>query len=214
MVGEPVPDPIAQDLLASPGLASVCAQLHAHGIDTMQPLGYGASSVVLDACDGRVVRLGFGALVALPPIPEVLQPLASGTAGHVRFEIMPRADTHGMTDADVRDVAARLAQRGYEFSDAGPDNIGRIDGRVVVIDPGAVSDQLRQRSDDEKKRPSRYIPAWLLWIGCVFFRGGHSFGRRWWANKPELTHRLCEDCADMATPANQDSWFHRERAVG
>lgn len=149
MVGELIPDPIAQDLLSFPALDSVAAQLRAYGINQLQPLGYGASSVVLDAGDGRVVRLGIGHLVSVPSIPEVVQPLAAGMAGPVRFEIMPRAETRYMTDADVREIAIRLAQRGYEFSDAGIDNIGRLDGRVVVIDPGAVTERPRRRGNDD-----------------------------------------------------------------
>lgn len=55
------------------------------------------------------------------------------------------------------------------------------------------------------------VPAWLSWLDCVLLRGGHSFGRWWWPERPEAAHRLCEDCAAMQTPKNRRSWFSRER---
>lgn len=151
MIGEPVPDPIAQDLLGSaPQLDVVVARLHAQGIKALRPIGGGVGSVALDAGDGRVVRLGLGALSQVPPeLPEVIQPLASGTAGCVRFEVMPHADTRGMTVAHVFDVAVNLAQRGFAFWDAGVDNIGRLeDGRVVVIDPDAFKPRTSQHDNN------------------------------------------------------------------
>jgi len=54
----------------------------------------------------------------------------------------------------------------------------------------------------------------LSWIKCVFFRGGHRFGRRWWKDRHDGggTHRLCEECVCLVIPANRNSWARRERA--
>jgi hypothetical protein len=54
------------------------------------------------------------------------------------------------------------------------------------------------------------LPAALYWLGCIL-KGGHRYGRVWWPDRPEGTHQLCECCADMRTPENRKSWFHRQR---
>ncbi|MCW3649165.1 toxin, partial [Burkholderia cenocepacia] len=102
-------------------------------------------SVVLAADDKHVVRLGTGDLAVRPKIPEVLQPVASGTEGNLRYEIMPRADMRGVTSADVARTADALRQRGYHWSDQGVDNLGIVDGRVVVVDPGGI-EPVRERA--------------------------------------------------------------------
>lgn len=138
MEGTPVPDPVAKDLLAYCDLQALWVQLSRLGVKDLAHLGAGASSVVLDVGDGLAVRLGLGAPLDMPRIEGVIQPLARGTAGTARFELMPLADTDGVTEADLQLLAEMLDAQGYRFSDAGLDNIGRVDGQLVVIDPGAV----------------------------------------------------------------------------
>ncbi len=105
-------------------------------------IGGGVGSVVLDIGGNRVARIGRGTPAPVPNIPEVLQPLAQQQVGGWRVEIFPQVDTTGITDADVVQVQQQLGARGYQFSDAGTDNLGRLpDGRVVVLDPGAVTQQ-------------------------------------------------------------------------
>lgn len=138
MEGEPVPDPVAQDLLLYADIQALWVQLTKLGIQDLAYLGAGASSVVFDAGEGLALRLGMGTPVSLPRIAGLIQPLARGTAGSARFELMPLADTEGVTPADVEEVAQMLALQGYRFTDEGLDNIGRVDGQLVVIDPGAI----------------------------------------------------------------------------
>jgi hypothetical protein len=138
MEGVPVADPVAQDVLSAGDLDSLWAQLHALGVRDLAPIGYGASSVVFDAGHGLAVRLGAGVPVDVPRIAAVIQPLARGTAGGARFELMPLADTAGITLSDVLKVSERLGMQGYVFADRGLDNVGRVDGELLVIDPGAV----------------------------------------------------------------------------
>ncbi|MGS1047360.1 zeta toxin family protein [Burkholderia glumae] len=138
-LGGTFPDPVAREIASSPSLAALEARLQAHGIGRLEPLGAGASSVVLAADDGKqVVRLGVGELAARPRIPEVLQPTQSGTEGALRYEILPRADTRSVTPLHVEQIAAILQNHGYQWRDQGVDNLGVVDGRVVVTDPGGV----------------------------------------------------------------------------
>jgi hypothetical protein len=138
MEGEPVADPVAQDGLSAGDLPGLWAQLHALGVRDLAPIGCGASSVVFDAGEGLAVRLGVGSPVEVPRIAGMIQPLVRGTAGGARFEVMPLADTAGITLSDVQALCDRLNLQGYVFSDPGLDNVGRVDGELVVIDPGAV----------------------------------------------------------------------------
>ncbi|ALK35160.1 zeta toxin family protein [Burkholderia plantarii] len=156
ILGGPVPDPIAHQIASSPSLAALEARLQAQGIGRLEPIGAGASSVVLAADDGKqVVRLGVGDLAARPRIPEVLQSTLSGTEGALRYEILPRADTAGVQAKDVARMEADLLKRGYRWGDQGIDNLGVVDGHLVVIDPGGVEplDVDRQASASASREP-------------------------------------------------------------
>ncbi|MBU9193025.1 zeta toxin family protein [Burkholderia gladioli] len=144
-LGGHYPDPVAQDIANSPHFAALEARLRALGMSRLTPLDAGASSVVLAADDKHVVRIGAGALVQRPKIPEVLQPVASGEAGSLRYEVMPRADTRGITPADADRMAAALERQGYHWGDKGADNLGVINGRVVVLDPGGIEPMREER---------------------------------------------------------------------
>lgn len=144
-LGGRFPDPVAEEIAASRHLPALEARLRSHGMTHLTPLDAGASSVVLAADDKHVVRLGTGDLAVRPKIPEVLQPVASGTEGNLRYEIMPRAEMRGVTSADVARTADALRQRGYHWGDQGVDNLGIVDGRVVVVDPGGI-EPVRERA--------------------------------------------------------------------
>ncbi|MGZ7179074.1 zeta toxin family protein [Burkholderia gladioli] len=147
-LGGRYPDPVAQDIASSPHLAALEARLHALGLTHLTPLDAGASSVVLAADDKHVVRIGTGELVQRPKIPEVLQPVASGEAGSLRYEVMPRADTRGITPADADRMAAALERQGYHWGDKGAGNLGVINGRVVVLDPGGIEPMREERRQE------------------------------------------------------------------
>ncbi|WP_257829966.1 KfrB domain-containing protein [Burkholderia glumae] len=68
----------------------------------------------------------------------MLQPTQSGTEGALRYEILPRADTRSVTPLHVEQIAAILQNHGYQWRDQGVDNLGVVDGRVVVTDAGGV----------------------------------------------------------------------------
>ncbi|MBN3815145.1 AAA family ATPase [Paraburkholderia sp. Se-20369] len=150
-LGGRYPDPVAEDIAASAHLPALEARLRALGMTHLTPLDAGASSVVLAADDKHVVRLGTGDLAVRPKLPEVLQPVASGTEGNLRFEIMPRADTRAVTAADVERTAEALRRQEYHWGDRGVDNLGVVDGRVVVVDPGGI-EPLRERRGLEPAR--------------------------------------------------------------
>ncbi|WP_126242981.1 zeta toxin family protein [Burkholderia gladioli] len=147
-LGGHYPDPVAQDIANSPHFAALEARLRALGLTHLTPLDARASSVVLAADDKHVVRLGTGELVQRPKIPEVLQPVASGEAGSLRYEVMPRADTRGITPADADRMAAALERQGYHWGDKGADNLGVINGRVVVLDPGGIEPMREERRQE------------------------------------------------------------------
>lgn len=54
-----------------------------------------------------------------------------------------------------------------------------------------------------------YAPTWVLFLRSLV-SGGHSFGRWWWAGRPEA-HQLCEECAGMRTPKSRRSRWFRDR---
>jgi len=133
-----VDDPIAQDLLKSKSLDSVSKVVEDLGITAVSGvLGAGAGSIVLDT-DKGALRLGAGKLGDSIKSSNVIQPIASGEVGGLRYELMPKADTANITEEDVKAMSETLAKEGLEFSDPGTDNLGRVDGKLVVIDSGAV----------------------------------------------------------------------------
>lgn len=137
MEGEQIPDLIAQDIVQSSRFNELAALLQDMGVQPIGILGAGASSIVLDT-GTHALRLGLGENVPIPTDASVVQPIASGSVGMLRYQLMPKADTRGITQADVETLSAELQRQGYVFGDAGTDNIGRIDGKLIVIDPGAI----------------------------------------------------------------------------
>ncbi len=136
--GSSVLDPIAETVLGSRSLVTVGTRLAEWGVAVLGPLSGGAGSVVLDA-GANVVRIGFGSYVTPPAIPEMNQPIFGETIGALRVEVYPKADTNAISEDDVQEMCRVLSAIGYEFSDPGTDNLGRVGGRLVVIDPGAIS---------------------------------------------------------------------------
>lgn len=141
-----VPDPVAQDILSSAyvaGLEHQLRRLEIGRLEDARPLGGGLSSVALQLGDW-VIRIGRGELPDRPPIPEVLQADVRGTLGNLRFELLPRADTKAVTAEHLHLLIQNLASKGYEWGDAGMDNIGLVDGRPVIFD----SDVVREASTE------------------------------------------------------------------
>ncbi|TXT28378.1 MAG: Uncharacterized protein FD131_3155 [Rhodocyclaceae bacterium] len=130
-------DPVARDLIESQHLQALDQKLASLGIRDLKPIAAGTSSVVLDAGQD-VVRVGMGDLTPRPIIPEVLQAQREGVIGGLRYEILPKVEVTGITEHDVSLMQSRIAERGYQWTDAGIDNLGRINGQLVVTDPGGL----------------------------------------------------------------------------
>jgi hypothetical protein len=132
------PDPVAQDLLTSGKLPDLMTEVVKTGITQINGVrSADAGSIVLNTDQGDL-RLGRENSAETINSPNVIQPIASATVQGLRFQLMPKADTANITEADVQSVSDQLAQEGLMLSDPGTDNIGRVNGRLVVIDPGAV----------------------------------------------------------------------------
>ncbi|CAG9236976.1 Riboflavin biosynthesis intermediates N-glycosidase (modular protein) [Paraburkholderia tropica] len=149
-------DPIAQSVLSSVNLRALDEALQRDGVRDLKPFTGGASSVVLDAGQTRVVRIGMGDLPQRPNVEGILQPVSSGQLGMLRYEVMPRVSTEGITQTEVDRLHADLRARGVEWSDRGTDNMGFINGRAVVIDGGLslIRDNDRQVSRAVPERVS------------------------------------------------------------
>lgn len=132
-------DPVAKDIVTSASYQRLALRLEELGIRPTAVLGAGASSVVLDTNRGAL-RLGLGEPAGPFVSPHVIRALQRGSVGGLRYELMPKADTADITQADVDAMSALLLGEGLRFSDAGTDNLGRVNGRLVVIDPGAIGD--------------------------------------------------------------------------
>ena len=132
-------DPIAKALVGSKSFDAVLDLAAKDGVSkVIGVLGAGASSIILDT-DKGALRLGNGRLAAPTKSAHVIRPLKQGQAGDVRYELMPKADTSNITEADVETIKAALGKDGLSFSDPGVDNLGRVNGKLVVLDPGSVT---------------------------------------------------------------------------
>lgn len=210
-----VPCPIAEDIMESSSFTALEKALLDRGIRDLKPFSGGASSVVLDAGE-NVVRICFGAPQARPETPEVLQVIDYGSAGRFWFEIVPKADTHSVIKQDVQAVVEALQRRGYSWDDAKTNNIGRYKGQLFVIDPEWIDQAGGQGSPTPPARNNvrsmtQWLPAFILELVCIFFRGGHLYGKREFVGYPSATCRICEDCAALQTQENKRRWFMRER---
>lgn len=152
--GGTAPDPIAQQILKSPDRDQI-VQAIPKGSKAMTG---GFEAVVLQMPDGDVMRIG--PKKERPNIPEVLQPTERQEFQNYQIERLPKVQTEGITDADVQEMEKQLHARGYTMSDPGPDNLGRLpDGRLVVIDAGAVSPIQQPRpAGNPAENPAGAVP--------------------------------------------------------
>jgi len=110
-------------------------------------IGIGQEHTVLDLGNRRVVKIGYGPEHVHPKIPEVLQPIKSGTIstpeteskGGIHYHVMPEADTSSPPSYQeiAQQMEEKLAQRGYTV-DRAVGNWGKYDGKTVLIDVGQM----------------------------------------------------------------------------
>ncbi|TXG82298.1 MAG: hypothetical protein E6R13_05155, partial [Spirochaetes bacterium] len=146
------PDPIAQDVIASASFNKLNEELAKNNIAVYDKvLGAGAGSIVLLTNRGAL-RLGIGKLTPVPKSNNILQPTLFGEVGGLRYEVYPVVKTDGITEQDTKEIEVKLNKEGLTFSDAGIDNLGRINGRVVVIDAGSVTTLKQGKQNDLQKQ--------------------------------------------------------------
>lgn len=152
-------DVVAQGILAMPrmkaGIAKAEEAARRHGADQFQPMSGGASSVVIDA-GPVVVRIMDQDVVKRIDSPNILQPLESG----VNWEVLPKADTANITEKEVAEMKATLAAEGLDFHDPGTDQLGRVNGKMMVLDPGSVRKakapvEAQSKPDQEQRTQER-----------------------------------------------------------
>jgi len=125
--------PAARTLMTHPKIEDIAA----HVPPGSEHVGSGGSSVVLKTPAGDVVRIGLK--IPRANIPEVLQPTSRDVISTHAVERLPFVDTKGMGEAELKEMDAKLAARGYTFADRDASNLGRtFDGQLVVTDAGAV----------------------------------------------------------------------------
>jgi hypothetical protein len=141
LTDENVMDPIAEDVLKFSRIDELLKELEKKGVKKFKSvLGSGTGNIVVETDIGGV-RIGFGDLAKTINSQNVIPVIAQGSVGTLRYQIVPIADTKGITEEDVETIKLKLKAEGLEFSDPGTDNLGRINGKLVVIDLGAVSKQ-------------------------------------------------------------------------
>lgn len=113
-------------------------------------IGYGAERVVFDIGGGKVAKIGFGSAATPLKVPEIVQPMAVRNIGmradRLHVEIAPRVETSGVTQGMADNLRKRLMSRyGWHWSDNKPRNIGLLEGKPVILDPGYMQKSVLRR---------------------------------------------------------------------
>lgn len=134
------PDPIAASLLESDYLVALEEELYDKGLRKLGLLenGAGETSLVLDAGEDLVLRLGCGEIIFRPHLEEVLQPVYWGYVGNLRYEILPKVDVVNINELDVDSLSKSLAKKGYDWHGASLDNIGIYHSSPIITDPSGI----------------------------------------------------------------------------
>ncbi len=224
-------DPIAADILgmasAQEDLASLDRLVRDRGLAITGIAGAGASSLALDA-GPMIVRVGTGELAPRAHVAEMLQAHEQGRLGSIRYEILPRVDTNGMTEAHVDQLVDALEAKGYAFPDRGVDNIGRLpNGNLVVLDPGSVQARANATTDDRRAveayqgtRPGAFIVCEGYATGRSILAAAPAEARSWWHLTPatsltlqssfERIFQIAQSLSRATTTiSNQRSWTTR-----
>lgn len=126
------PDPIALQILREKEKSEILSCIP----EGCSLLTGGATSLVLKTLRETVVRIG--PIQSRPAIDEMLQPIRKFIVGSWQIEELPLAETSSINEYDVQVMSERLKSKGYEFTDPGTDNLGRVRDSLVVLDAGAV----------------------------------------------------------------------------
>lgn len=134
------PDPIAASLLQSEYLIALEEELYDKGLRKLTLLenGAGDTSLVLDAGEDLVLRLGLGEIIFRPSLEEVLQPIYWGNVGNLRYEILPKVEVTNINESDMTTLVKSLTEKGYDWHGANLDNIGIYHSSPIITDPRGI----------------------------------------------------------------------------
>lgn len=132
-----VPDPIAQDILHSKSLNLLEKELSFFQFDYFLPLAGGLFNFVIDTGE-YIIRVGLGKLEKKVNLIEILQPIYCAEIGNLKYEILPKVNTTNVTLKDLNFITNQLEKQGYQWKDAGIDNIGLYNGKIVIIDAEGI----------------------------------------------------------------------------
>jgi hypothetical protein len=103
-------------------------------------VGIGSESIIFKQANEEVVsRLSYA-----PPkaakwnIPDMIEPLETIKGKTWHIERLPFAQQKGLTELHLKELGDKLEKAGWSFWDYKLENIGTVNGKVVVIDRGAV----------------------------------------------------------------------------
>jgi len=98
----------------------------------------GTSARAFETPEGDVIRVG--PILDRPKSPDILQATSRRIQGEMMEERLPKVKMGDVTIEEMAALEERLNAQGLTMVDFGTENVGRThDGRVVVVDPGAVA---------------------------------------------------------------------------
>jgi hypothetical protein len=101
------------------------------------PIGHGGSRMAFLTPDKDVSVIGLQQF--RQPLPDMVFPKSRLLGGNIQAERLPFVGHEGLTDEHVVEVGESVRKFGFMFNDRQVANIGRLDNKLKVVDPGSVN---------------------------------------------------------------------------
>jgi hypothetical protein len=148
------------------------------------PLSYGVDRVALLTPANDVVLLGQPGF--RPPAPNMLFPKAINVNQKIQAEVLDRADTSEITRREFDGASKVSESAGWRISDPHYGNLGRLDGKLKLLDSGAVERTTTKAGIDHN-------------TALRFYKSALS----------ETASRSGADSAPFASLSSEYGWHHR-----